>query len=127
MADRFDMEDIIYNAIASKVSIPVYKGRSADGMRDDHVTIRVLTAIDMNIINRGNVNANIFLKRNSNGSENRQSIKMITRQIKDAIRGLKAPCGMYWQSRIVWSESLDEAKEGFDCMNIRLEINTEID
>ena len=49
------------------------------------------------------------------------------RGVRFVLRDIKPPLGMYWKSRIVWSESMGEAKDGFDCTNIRLEVITELD
>ena len=79
------------------------------------------------VVNNGTVNINVFVKNQSNGMPDRQLMKGTVRNIKSALRNIKHPFGMYWKSRIVWSESLGEAKEGFDCTNIRFEVITEID
>jgi len=41
------------------------------------------------------------------------------RGVRFVLRDIKPPLGMYWKSRIVWSEPMGEAKDGFDCTNIR--------
>ena len=81
----------------------------------------------VDIVNKGSVNINVFVKKQMNGMPDRQLMKGVTRKVKSALRNITPPFGMYWKSRIVWSEPLGEAKEGFDCTNIRFEVITEID
>ena len=83
--------------------------------------------IETEVVNKGSVNINVFVKNQAKGRPDRQLMKGVTRKVKSALRNITPPFGMYWKSRIVWSEPLGEAKEGFDCTNIRFEVITEID
>lgn len=128
MADQFDIVDIVYDAVEPvSTSFILYKDRSGDGETKNHITIRMLTLNETEVVNKGIANINVFVKQQHNGMPSRQLMKESTRKIKSALREIKPPFGMYWKSRIVWSEPLGEAKEGFDCTNIRFEIITEID
>ena len=128
MADQFDIVDIVYDAVESvSTSFILYKDRSGDGETKHHITIRMLTLNETEVVNKGIANINVFVKQQHNGMPSRQLMKESTRKIKSALREIKPPFGMYWKSRIVWSEPLGEAKEGFDCTNIRFEVITEID
>ena len=128
MADQFDIVDIVYDAIEpASTGFILYKDRSADGETKNHITVRMLPLNETEVVNKGVVNINIFVKNQSNGMPDRQLMKGTVRNIKSALRNIKPPFSMYWKSRIVWSESLGEAKEGFDCTNIRFEVITEID
>ena len=120
MADQFDIVDIVYDAIEpASTGFILYKDRSADGETKNHITVRMLPLNETEVVNKGVVNINIFVKNQSNGMPDRQLMKGTVRNIKSALRNIKPPFSMYWKSRIVWSESLGEAKEGFDCTNIR--------
>ena len=100
MADQFDIVDIVFDAVEpASTGFILYKDQSADGETKNHITVRMLPLNETEVV----------------------------RNIKSALRNIKHPFGMYWKSRIVWSESLGEAKEGFDCTNIRFEVITEID
>lgn len=126
MADQFDIVDIVYDAVElAGTGFILYKDRSADGETKNHITVRMLALSETDVVNKGPVNINVFVKKQANGMPARQLMKGAVRNIKSALRNIKPPFGMYWKSRIVWSESLGEAKEGFDCMNIRLEVITE--
>ncbi|MCI6569636.1 MAG: hypothetical protein MSA60_00560 [Parabacteroides merdae] len=128
MADQFDIVDIVYDAVEPvSTSFILYKDRSGDGETKNHITIRMLTLNETEVVNKGIANINVFVKQQHNGMPSRQLMKESTRKIKSALREIKPPFGMYWKSRIVWSEPLGEAKEGFDCTNIRFEVITEID
>lgn len=128
MADQFDIVDIVYDAVEpASTGFILYKDRSADGETKNHITVRMLPLNETEVVNKGVVNINIFVKNQSKGKPDRQLMKGTVRNIKSALRNIKPPFSMYWKSRIVWSESLGEAKEGFDCTNIRFEVITEID
>ena len=128
MADQFDIVDIVYDAVElGSTDFILYKDCSGDGETKNHITIRMLTLNETDVVNKGSVKINVFVKKQVNGMPDRQLMKGTVRNIKSALRNIKPPFGMYWKSRIVWSESLGEAKEGFDCTNIRFEVKTEID
>ena len=128
MADQFDIVDIVYDAVEpASTGFILYKDRSADGETKNHITVRMLPLNETEVVNKGVVNINIFVKNQSKGKPDRQLMKGTVRNIKSALRNIKPPFSMYWKSRIVWSESLGEAKEGFDCTNIRFEVITEKD
>lgn len=128
MADQFDIVDIVYDAVElAGTGFILYKDRSADGETKNHITVRMLALSETDVVNKGPVNINVFVKKQAKGMPDRQLMKGTVRNIKSALRNITPPLGMYWKSRIVWSESLGEAKEGFDCTNIRFEVITEID
>lgn len=128
MADQFDIVDIVYDVVEpTSAGFVLYKDRSGDGETKNHITIRMLTLNETEVVNKGPVNINVFVKKQANGMPDRQLMKGAVRKVKSALRNIIPPFGMYWKSRIVWSESLGEAKEGFDCTNIRFEVKIEID
>lgn len=114
MADQFDIVDIVYDAVEPvSTSFILYKDRSGDGETKNHITIRMLTLNETEVVNKGSVNINVFVKNQAKGRPDRQLMKGVTRKVKSALRNITPPFGMYWKSRIVWSEPLGEAKEGF--------------
>lgn len=128
MADQFDIVDIVYDVVEpASTGFILYKDCSADGEKENHITVRMLPLNETEVVNKGVVNVNVFVKKQANGMPARQLMKRAVRNIKSVLRNIKPPFGMYWKSQIVWSESLGEAKEGFDCTNIRFEVKTEID
>ena len=131
MADGFDIVDIVYDAVESaETGLELYKDSSADGETQNHITIRTTGVEGKTYINKAPVvNVNVFIQKYNNGMMRRADMKSIVRKVKASLRKVKdhVPVGMYWQSKIVWTEPMGEAKEGFDCINIRLEVITEKD
>ena len=117
MADQFDIVDIVYNAVEpASTGFILYKDQSGDGEKRNHITIRSLALNGKDYVNKG-----------SKGVSDRQLMIETVRGVRFVLRDIKPPLGMYWKSRIVWSEPMGEAKDGFDCTNIRLEVITELD
>ena len=117
MADQFDIVDIVYNAVEpASTGFILYKDQSGDGEKRNHITIRSLALNGKDYVNKGSININIFVKRPSKGVSDRQLMIETVRGVKFVLRDIKPPLGMYC-----------EAKDGFDCTNIRLEVITELD
>lgn len=129
MADEFDVVDVVFEAVkAADTGLILYKDSSDTGERRAHITVRSLIVNEKDYVNKANVNVNVFIpKIDRSGMMNRPDMMSVVRNVKRALRKILHPYGMYWESRIVWSEPMGEAKEGFDCTNIRLEVVTELD
>jgi len=126
MADEYSIIDLVTNTVESaRTGFIVYKNRSADAEKNNHITIRSLTLNESDYVNTSYINVNVFVKNHDNGMSNIKLMKDIVRTLKKALKSIDHPLGMYWKSRIVWSEPVEGAKEGFDCKNIRLYIITE--
>lgn len=126
MADEFDIVDIVFDAVdMAGTGFVLYKDSSATGEPGNHITVRMLVLNNLDAVSKAPVNVNLFVKKKKNGMPDRQTMKTAKRKVVAALKNITRPSGMYWKSRIVWSEPLGEAKEGFDCTNIRLEVITE--
>lgn len=126
MADEFDIVDIVFDAVdMAGTGFVLYKDGSATGETANHITVQMLVLSGLDVVNKAPVNVNLFVKKKKNGMQYRQVMKTAKRKVVAALKNITPPSGMYWKSRLVWSESLGEAKEGFDCTNIRLEVITE--
>lgn len=126
MADQFDILDIVTAAVsAANTGLLVLQSNSARGEKAEHIAVGYLPLNELQVVNKTYVNINVFTKRFSDGQEDIERQKEIVRPVANSLRKIVAPLGMYWKSRVVWSEPLGEAKNGFDCTNIRLEIITE--
>ena len=128
MADEFDIVDYVFTAVEkADTGLVLYKDNSIKGEENNHIVVNT-TGLEMKaFVNKAPVvNVNIFVKRTARGMPNRSTMKAAKRKLVTALKDIETPVGMYWKSRIVWSESLGEAKEGFDCTNIRLEVITEL-
>lgn len=124
--DEYDVKDFVHEAVqAANTGLPTYKDRSKDGEAGSHI---VVTALPWNenddFINQGFVNVNIFMKQHENGMVN-SSVKEIVRAIKAKLKLITTTAGNYRNAEILWSETLGELKQGFDCKNIRLLIKTD--
>lgn len=129
MADQFDIVDIVFNAVESaNTGFISYKSNSVTGEVSNHITIAIPPLKHQDYVNKAPfLNVNIFIKKHSNGMPDYQLIKSTTKSVEKALKGnIVIPDGMYLRTRIIWSDSLGEAKEGFDCQNIRLEVITEL-
>lgn len=130
MADSFDIVDIIFAATESANSGLIgYKDRSVTGEIRNHYTVRTLGLETKEVVNKAPVvNINVFIKTvDKNDMMNRHEMKIACRAIEKSLKeNIIVPEGMYFKTRIVWSEPLGKAKEGFDCTNIRLEVITQL-
>ena len=76
MADQFDIVDIVYDAVEPvSTSFILYKDRSGDGETKNHITIRMLTLNETEVVNKGSVNINVFVKNQAKGRPDRQLTK----------------------------------------------------
>ena len=127
MADTVEIVFIIYDGIESPgTGLVLYKDHSPTGESKDHITVRSLGLSYQDCVNKAPVvNVNIFIRKHENGMNQRQRMSAVKKDVLHALENITVSVGMYWSSRVVWSESLDDAKEGFQCENIRVEVITE--
>lgn len=124
--DEFDVIDFIFDAVEPcATGLVVYKDKSETGVEVDHIVINHLQCQELDYLNVIPVNVNIFLKLKSNGMVDRQRMKTLKRDIRKALNSINLNDGKYRELEILWSEKLNEAKDGFDCMNIRINVSTE--
>lgn len=128
MADEFDIIDLVFSA-AEKANTGLigYKDSSTTGEDRNHYTVRTTGIETKASVNKAPVvNVNIFIKRNDNGMANRLAMKDAKRKLTTSFKSISHPVGMYFKAKVVWSIPMGEAKEGFDCTNIRLEVITQL-
>lgn len=128
MADEFDIIDLVF-AAAEKANTGLigYKDNSATGEKNNHYTVRTTGMETKDFVNKAPVaNVNIFIKKYDNGMTNRSAMKEAKRKLVTSFKSITHPVGMYFKAKVVWAEPLGEAKKGFDCTNIRLEVITEL-
>lgn len=128
MADEFDIIDLVFAAAeAANTGLIGYKDNSATGEEQNHYTVRTTGMETKDFVNKASVvNVNIFIKRYNNGITNRSAIREAKRKLVTSFKSIAHPSGMYFNAKVVWAEPLGEAKTGFDCTNIRLEVITEL-
>lgn len=124
MADEFDILDIVYNAIES-VGLTVYKQKSVTGEKNDHVVLTIPARNEFRISKKSPLYVNIFIKNFDNGMLNEDKMKEVKREIRRRLENLERviPKGMYFEYDVLFSQGLGEAKAGFDCCTIRLDIS----
>lgn len=128
MADEFDIIDLVF-AAAEKANTGLigYKDNSATGEVRNHYTVRTPGMETKDFVNKSPVvNVNIFIKKHDNGMTNLSAMREAKRKLTTSFKSISHPVGMYFNAKVVWAVPMGEAKEGFDCTNIRLEVITEL-
>jgi len=131
MTDEFDIIDIVYNAVTSaNVGMVIYKDNSITGEVNNHIVINHLNLNSnedetIDFTNSLPVNVNVFVKLNPNGMVDRNTMKTAVRAIRTSIKNISSVNGQYRHAHIAWEGRIESAKAGFDCMNIRLDFETD--
>lgn len=131
MADEFDIIDYVYEAVeAANTGLMIYKDRSLTGETNNHIVINHLNINSdddetVDFVSRLPVNVNVFIKLPSKGMINRTAMKEAVRAIRSSIKQIKSVNGQYRHAHIMWTGRVDGVKEGFDCMNIRIDFETD--
>lgn len=131
MADEFDIIDYVYEAVeAANTGLMIYKDRSLTGETNSHIVINHLNINSdddetIDFVSRLPVNVNVFIKLPSKGMINRTAMKEAVRAIRSSIKQIKSVNGQYRHAHIAWEGRIESAKEGFDCMNIRIDFETD--
>ena len=121
--DEFDAIDIVYNAVAAAdTDIVIYKDKSEAGVASEHIVINHLQLNELDFINKVPVNINIFVPLNDNGMNRRQRMKELKRKVRKSLDSINSNDGRCKEVTVIWSVTIPELKEGFSCVNSRLEI-----
>lgn len=129
MADSYDIVDIVYTSVSGAVSagFTIYKDKSITGETANHIVINTTgTNTEYYVNSIPALNINIYIKRLSSGMNNRSLMKSTVHAIEAAIDNLQYDPGTYIDCKIEWIIPMDSDKEGFDLMNIRLKVLTEL-
>lgn len=128
MADSFDVLDIVFKAVEkAKTGLVSYKNKSKTGEAQNHIVVAMPALEGKDYVNKVPfLNVNVFVKNHENGMTDSETMKIAIRALVPLLKNIEHPIGMYFKSRVVWAQSMGEYKEGFECMNIRLEIITEL-
>lgn len=124
--NEFDIIDIVYNHVSdANTGMTIYKDRSATGEDNNHIVISSLEYHNLDWNNVLPVNVNVFIKLYSNGMPDRSAMSITVNKIRTELKKIKPVEGQYRDINIEGSNRLTGAKEGFDCINIKVIINTE--
>ncbi|AVM53311.1 hypothetical protein JN06_01344 [Bacteroides zoogleoformans] len=124
--DEYDVIDFVYDAVAASIpNVLVVKDKSESGMRVEHVVINNITHVESDFTGKTPVNINIFVPLNPNGMIKRQRMKELRRTVRRSIDAISSNDGNCRQVEVLWAEKMSELKEGFDCVNIRINVLTD--
>nr|DAJ17277.1 MAG TPA: hypothetical protein [Siphoviridae sp. ct8TV20] len=126
--DEFDVIDIVFNAVDSaNTGIVIYKDRSEAGIKTEHIVINSLSLNELTFVNKTPVNVNIFIPVPDSKSRmpDRKLMKEVKRAIRESLNAINCSDGHYKNIEVFESSFIPEAKENFDCVNIRLNVITE--
>lgn len=125
MADEFDILDIVYDAVKSAgTDLIIYQRRSLTGEKNDHIVINCLDFNEKEVTGSTPVYVNIFIRHFENGMADEDRMKEVKRKVREALDNIEkfVPAGMYYEFEVAFSGGLGEAKEGFECLTIRLNL-----
>lgn len=124
--NEFDIIDLVYSHVASAgTGMTIYKDWSITGVQDNHIVIGMLDYNHLDWNNVLPVNVNIFVQLAPNGMPKRSVMKQAVEKVRTELKKIKPVGGQYRSIIIEGSNRLKGAKEGFDCMNIKVIIETE--
>ena len=125
--NEFDIIDLVYTHVANaNVGYPIYKDRSITGEANNHIVVSGMEYHELDWNNVMPVNVNIFIKLSAqSGMPDRTAMRNAKTKIRTELLKIEPVDGKYKSVMIEGSNRLTGAKEGFDCVNIKVIINTE--
>lgn len=125
--NEFDIIDLVYTHVANaNAGMPIYKDRSVTGETNNHIVISGMEYHEFTWNYSMPVNVNIFIKLSAqSGMPDRTAMRNAKDKIRKELLKIKPIGGKYQNIDVSGSNRLTGAKEGFDCMNIKVIINTE--
>lgn len=125
--NEFDIIDLVYTHVANaNAGMPIYKDRSVTGETNNHIVISGMEYHELTWNYSMPVNVNIFIKLSAqSGMPDRTAMRNAKAKIRAELLKIEPVEGKYQSILIEGSNRLTGAKEGFDCMNIKVIINTE--
>jgi hypothetical protein len=125
--DEFDIIDLVYNHVAAAdTGMTVYQRRSVSGETENHITVSGMEYHEFDWNNVLPVNVNIFIKHFSgSGMADEELMKETVRKVRAELKKIRPEKGKYQSIELSGSVPFPNAKEGFDCTNIKVIINVE--
>ena len=125
--DEFDVIDFVYNAVeAAGTGVTIYKDKSDSGVTNEHIVVNNASFNELEFISKTPVNVNIFIPLLENGMYRRQRMKELKRAIRKSLNYINSNDGNCREVEILWSVPMPDLKEGFQCLNIRLDVITDL-
>lgn len=126
MVDEFVVLDLVTATVEkADTGLIVYQVNSPDNEKREHIVINNLPLNELEQVCKIDVNVNIFTRKYDDGSPSMERQQAVKRKIRATLDDIDHPEGMYFSSKVLWSERISDTKQGFDCVNIRLSIITE--
>lgn len=121
--DEYDVIDFVYDAVlAAGTGVTIYKDKSDSGLKDEHIVINHLSLNELDFINKLPINVNIFVPLLPNGMFKRQRMKELRRAVRTSLNSINSNDGHCREIEILWVTNLYDVKEGFICINIRIDV-----
>lgn len=125
--DEFDVIDFVYDAVeAAGTGVTIYKDKSDSGVTNEHIVVNNTSFNELEFIGKTPVNVNIFIPLLENGMYRRQRMKELKRAIRKSLNYVNSDDGNCREIEILWSVPMPDLKEGFQCLNIRLDVITDL-
>lgn len=125
--DEFDVIDFVYDAVeAAGTGVTIYKDKSDSGVTNEHIVVNNTSFNELEFIGKTPVNVNIFIPLLENGMYRRQRMKELKRAIRKSLNYINSNDGNCREVEILWSVPMPDLKEGFQCLNIRLDVITDL-
>lgn len=126
--DEFDVIDFVYDAVeAAGTGVTIYKDKSDAGVTGEHIVINYTSSNELQFIAKTPVNVNIFVPLRENGMYRRQRMKELKRAVRRSLDSINSNDGNCREIEVLSSELMPDLKEGFQCLNIRLDVLTDLD
>ncbi|MGL4519312.1 MAG: hypothetical protein ACRCUJ_06470 [Phocaeicola sp.] len=121
--DEFDVIDFVYDAVAAAdTGVTIWKDKSDDDTKSEHIVINHLNLNEFSFHNKIHVNVNIFVPLRTNGTYSRTTLKTLRRKVRASIDAINSGDGNSREVEVLFIEPIPDAKEGFMCLNVRLEV-----
>lgn len=125
--DEFDVIDFVYDAVdTAGTGVMIYKDKSDTEITDEHIVINNTSFNELEFIGKTPVNVNIFIPLWENGMYRRQRMKELKRIVRDSLNSINGNDGNCREIEVLWSVPMPDLKEGFQCLNIRLDVITDL-
>lgn len=125
--DEFDVIDFVYDAVeTADTGVMIYKDKSDSDVTGEHIVVNNTSFNELDFIGKTPVNVNIFVPLLENGMHRRRRMKELKRAVRKSLDSINSNDGNCREIEILWSVPMPDLKEGFQCLNIRLDVITDL-
>lgn len=124
--DEFGIIDLVCERVeAAATGLPLYIGNSKTGENNSHIVINHLEYHELEYENVLPVNVLIFIKDFNNGMPDTETMKTVTRKIREELIKITHDGGQYRKSELSGVLPLPGMKDGFSCNNNKIRVKTD--